>query len=274
VLAQALAHQLRGSFEDGVWVIELAPVADASLVATTVAGVLRVTLGGNAQIESLAKALSTGRMLIVLDNCEHLLHAVAELAAALHGAAPDVRLLATSQEPLKVAQEHLYRLDGLALPSDGGIESARQAGAVALFEARARAADPRFALTEQNISAVVDICRHLDGIALAIELAAARVPLLGVEGLRARLDERFRVLTGGARLALRRHQTLRAALDWSHGLLTRDEQTVFRRLGRLRRQFRPGKRAARGERRQHRRMGRARSAGRAGRQVPGRGRDG
>jgi len=231
VLAQALAHQLRGSFEDGVWVIELAPVADASLVATTVAGVLRVTLGGNAQIESLAKALSTGRMLIVLDNCEHLLHAVAELAAALHGAAPDVRLLATSQEPLKVAQEHLYRLDGLALPSDGGIESARQAGAVALFEARARAADPRFALTEQNISAVVDICRHLDGIALAIELAAARVPLLGVEGLRARLDERFRVLTGGARLALRRHQTLRAALDWSHGLLTRDEQTVFRRLG-------------------------------------------
>jgi len=230
-LAQALAHQLRGSFEDGVWLVELAPLADASLVAATVAAVLRITLGADAQIESLAKALSTSRMLIVLDNCEHLLHAVAELASALQRAAPNVQLLATSQEPLKVAQEHAYRLGALALPSDAGIESAWQSGAVVLFEARARAAQPRFALSEHNVAAVVDICRHLDGIALAIELAAARVPLLGVDGLRARLDERFRVLTGGPRLALRRHQTLRAALDWSHGLLTQDEQTVFRRLG-------------------------------------------
>jgi len=230
-LAQALAHQLRGSFEDGVWLVELAPLADASLVAATVAAVLRVTLGADAQIETLAKALTTTRMLIVLDNCEHLLHAVAELASALQRAAPNVRLLATSQEPLKVAQEHAYRLGPLALPSEAGIESAWQSGAVVLFEARARAAHPRFALSEHNVAAVVDICRHLDGIALAIELAAARVPLLGVDGLRARLDERFRVLTGGPRLALRRHQTLRAALDWSHGLLTQDEQTVFRRLG-------------------------------------------
>jgi predicted ATPase/DNA-binding winged helix-turn-helix (wHTH) protein len=227
-LAQALAHQLRGSFDDGVWLVELTPVADASLVATTVAGVVRVELGADAQ--TLAKALSTSRMLIVLDNCEHLVHAAAELAAALQRAAPNVRLLATSQEPLKVAQEHVYRLGPLALPTEAGVESARQAGAVALFEARAQAADPRFALTEHNIAAVVDICRHLDGIALAIELAAARVPLLGVDGLRARLDERFSVLKGGARLALKRHQTLRAALDWSHGLLTQDEQTVFRRL--------------------------------------------
>jgi predicted ATPase/DNA-binding winged helix-turn-helix (wHTH) protein len=230
-LAQALAHRLRGSFDDGVWLVELAPVADASLVATTMAGVLHVELGAEAQIETLAKALSASRMLIVLDNCEHLLHAVAELAAALHRAAPNVRLLVTSQEPLKVAQEHVYRLGALALPAEAGVESARQAGAVALFEARAQAADPRFALTEHNIAAVVDICRHLDGIALAIELAAARVPLLGVEGLRARLDERFSVLKGGARLALPRHQTLRAALDWIHGLLMQDEQTVFRRLG-------------------------------------------
>ena len=230
-VAQALAHLLRGFFDDGVWLVELAPVAHASLVATTVAGVLHVTLGADAPIEALAKALSTSRMLIVLDNCEHLLDGVAELAAALHRAAPNLRLLATSQEPLRVAQEHVYRLGALALPSDAGIEGARQAGAVALFEARARAAHPRFALSEHNVAAVVDICRRLDGIALAIELAAARVPLLGVDGLRARLDERFRVLTGGARLALRRHQTLRAALDWSHGLLTQDEQTVFRRLG-------------------------------------------
>jgi len=230
-LAQALAHRLRGSFDDGVWLVELAPLADASIVATTVAGVLRVELGAEAQIATLAKALSASRMLIVLDNCEHLLNAVAELAAALHRAAPNVRLLATSQEPLRVAQEHVYRLGALALPAEAGIESARQAGAVALFEARAQAADPRFALTEHNIAAVVDICCHLDGIALAIELAAARLPLLGVDGLRARLDERFSVLKGGPRLALKRHQTLRAALDWSHGLLTQDEQTVFRRLG-------------------------------------------
>src|SRR5437870_6967552 len=99
------------------------------------------------------------------------------------------------------------------------------------FSKRARAAQPRFALGEHNVAAVVDICRRLDGIALAIELAAARLPLLGVDGLRARLDERFSVLKGGPRLALRRHQTLRAALDWSHGLLTQDEQSVFRRLG-------------------------------------------
>ena len=230
-LAQALAHRLRGSFDDGVWLVELAPVADASIVPTTVAGVLGVELGPDAQVATLAKALSGSRMLIVLDNCEHLLHAVAEVAAALLSAAPDVRLLATSQEPLKVAQEHVYRLGALALPAEGGVENARQAGAVALFEARAQAADPRFALTEHNIAAVVDVCRHLDGIALAIELAAARLPLLGVDGLLARLDERFSVLKGGRRLALKRHQTLRAALDWSHGLLTQEEQTVFRRLG-------------------------------------------
>jgi predicted ATPase/DNA-binding winged helix-turn-helix (wHTH) protein len=230
-LAQALAHRLRGSFEDGVWLVELAPVADASIVPTSVAGVLGVELGAEAQIATLAKALSGSRMLIVLDNCEHLLNAVAEVAAALHRAAPNVRLLATSQEPLRVAQEHVYRLGALALPAEAGVESARQAGAVALLEARAQATDPRFALTEHNIAGVVDICRHLDGIALAIELAAARLSLLGVDGLRARLDERFSVLKGGARLALKRHQTLRAALDWSHGLLTQDEQTVFRRLG-------------------------------------------
>ena len=230
-LAQTVAHQLRGSLDGGVWLVELAPVVDPSQVVATVAHVLRVTLDTVTPVETLARALGKSRMLIVLDNCEHLLHAVAEMAAALHLASPNVRLLATSQEPLKLAQECLYRLDPLALPDEAGVDSARQAGAVALFEARARAADPRFALSEHNVAAVVDICRHLDGIALAIELAAARVPLLGVDGLRARLDDRFRVLTGGARLALRRHQTLRAALDWSYGLLTPEEQTVFRRLG-------------------------------------------
>jgi predicted ATPase/DNA-binding winged helix-turn-helix (wHTH) protein len=230
-LAQALAHHLRESFDDGVWQVEFAPIAQAALVANTVAGVLRVPLGAEAPAESLARYLSGSRMLIVLDNCEHLVDGVAELAAAIHRSAPGVRLVATSQEPLRVPDEHLYRLGVLALPDQHGLAQARQAGAVALFEARAGAAQPGFALGEHNVAAVVEICRRLDGIALAIELAAARVPLLGVEGLRAKLDERFRVLTGGSRLALRRHQTMRAAIEWSHGLLTADEQTVFRRLG-------------------------------------------
>jgi predicted ATPase/DNA-binding winged helix-turn-helix (wHTH) protein len=231
-LALTLAHALRGDFEDGVWLVGLAPLADPLLLTGSVAGVLGIAPTPERPVETLARALAASRMLLVLDNCEHLLEGVAELADALHRAAPGLRLLVTSQEPLKLAQEQQFRLGALDLPvALGDVDAARRAGAVALFEARARAADPRFALGADNLPAVVDICRRLDGIALAIELAAARVPLLGVDGLRARLDERFRVLTGGSRLALRRHQTLRAALEWSHGLLTDDERTVFRRLG-------------------------------------------
>ncbi len=129
------------------------------------------------------------------------------------------------------AGEQVFRLDALALPAEETVDAARRAGAVALFEARARAADPRFALAADNVAAASDICRRLDGIPLAIELAAARVPLLGIEGLLRRLGERFRVLTSGNRLALPRHQTLRGALEWSHSLLTPSQQTVFRRLG-------------------------------------------
>ncbi|MBP1621834.1 MAG: hypothetical protein H6Q02_2601 [Acidobacteria bacterium] len=160
-----------------------------------------------------------------------------ELAAladpALVGSAvarPDVRVLVTSQEPLKLVDEQVYRLATLAVPP-ADTDAAGRYAAVELFVAAARAADPRFTLGQRNAAAVVDICRHLDGIPLALQLAAARVPLLGIEGLRARLGERFHVLTGGARTVLRRHQTLRGALEWSHGLLTAEEQAVFRRLG-------------------------------------------
>jgi predicted ATPase/DNA-binding winged helix-turn-helix (wHTH) protein len=230
-VSQALAHGMRDVFDDGVWLVELAPVVDAALVAPTVAAALGIRLGTEAPVDAMVKALNTSRMLVVVDNCEQVLQSVAELAAALQRAAPNIRLLATSQEPLKIAGEQLFRLSALALPLDAELETARHAGAVALFAARARAVDPRFELSAQNVEAVVDICRQLDGIALAIELAAARLPLLGVDGLRARLGERFRVLTGGTRLGLPRHQTLSAALEWSHALLTPDEQTVFRRLG-------------------------------------------
>ena len=142
-----------------------------------------------------------------------------------------MRVLVTSQEPLKVYEETVYRLDTLAIPSSLGLDEAQKSGAVQLFVSRAQAADPRFALTADNADAVAEICKRLDGIPLALELAAARLPLLGVEGLRARLDERLQILTGGSRFVLRRHQTLRAALDFSHGLLSPDEQAVFRRTG-------------------------------------------
>lgn len=230
-LAQAVASQLRGDFADGVWRVDLSPLADAGLVATTVASVLHVMLRADSQVESLARAAGSRRMLLLLDNCEHVAVAAAELANALYQWAPQVKVLATSQEPLKVAHEQVWRLGALAVPADAADARARQAGAVALFDARARAADPAFVLTDNDLHAVAEICGHLDGIPLAIELAAARVPLLGVAGLRARLGERFRLLTGGSRLALPRHQTLRAALAWSHALLTPEEQAVFRRLG-------------------------------------------
>jgi predicted ATPase/DNA-binding winged helix-turn-helix (wHTH) protein len=230
-LARALAYRIGDAFGDGVCLVELAPVSDASSVATTVATALQVKLGNQFPIDAIAQALGARRMLIVLDNCEHLLQAVAELIEALRSGTLGVHWLATSQEPLKLVGEQVFRLGALALPAEETVDVARRAGAVALFEERARAADPRFTLTEDNVAATIDICRHLDGIALAIELAAARVPLLGVEGLRRRLGERLRVLTSGPRLALPRHQTLRAALEWSHGLLTPAQQAVFRRLG-------------------------------------------
>jgi len=230
-LAQAAAHRARADFADGVWVVELAPVIDPALAVSAVSRTLEVQLGPDSKAAELAAMLRSRRMLLVLDNCEHLLDTVAEIAAAVRREAPSVRVLATSQEPLRLPDEQVYRLGTLALPDGLSVDAARHVGAVALFVARAQAAAPTFALTAQNLPIVVDICRRLDGIALAIELAAARVPLLGVDGLRAKLDDRFRVLTAGARFALRRHQTLRAALEWSHSLLTADEQAVFRRLG-------------------------------------------
>jgi predicted ATPase/DNA-binding winged helix-turn-helix (wHTH) protein len=232
-VAQAVAHALRGRYADGVWLVELAPLADPGLVVSTVARVLGcVVAKDDVALTSLVATLREQHLLLVLDNCEHLLPAVVDLATKVLGGAPQVRLLVTSQEPLHVAEECSDRLNALAVP--GAADDAAAAmnyGAVELFTARAQAADPRFALRADNTAAVVDICRRLDGIPLAIELAAGRVPLLGVPGLRQRLDEQLRLLAGGARAALPRHQTLRAALEWSHALLSPQERTVFDRLG-------------------------------------------
>ena len=231
VLAQAVVRDMKPAFSHGVCVVDLAPLTDASQLAAAVAGDLQVTLGPGDATRALAAALADRHMLIVLDNCEHLAAPVALLVGSLLQTAPRLHLLTTSQEPLKVGGEQVYRVGTLAIPVGATLAEAKGAGAIRLFEHRARAADQRFVLDESNVAAVVDICAQLDGIALAIELAAARVQLLGVQGLRERLGQRLFVLSGGSRNAPPRHRTLRAALEWSHALLSMDQQAVFRRLG-------------------------------------------
>ena len=234
-LAQTVASRMRGRFDDGVWLIELAALSDPARVAGTVAHVLNMTVGGQANAtDAVVDAVRGKVQMLVFDNCEHVLAAVAGLVAAIRRNAPGVTLLATSQEPLRVADEQIYRLGTLAVPLPDlapTADVAAEFGAVALFVARAGEADPRFTLNARTVGAVLEICRRLDGIALALELAAARVPLLGVEGVRARLDERFKLLSAGTRNALPRYQTLRAALQWGHALLSDEERKVFRRLG-------------------------------------------
>ena len=231
-VAQAAAHASVEQWPDGVWMVELAGLSEPALLPNTVAGALDFEIvEQRTALEELIAGLAPRTTLIVLDNCEHLLDAVAQLVEAILRAAPDVTLLATSQEPLHVPEEQQYRVVPLAVPPSAEFQIAREFGAVALFEARVRAVDPGFALNEENAKLAIEICRRLDGLPLAIELAAARVPALGLRAVRDKLDARFKLLTGGARAALRRHQTLRAALEWSHGLLNDEERVVFRRLG-------------------------------------------
>jgi predicted ATPase/DNA-binding winged helix-turn-helix (wHTH) protein len=231
----AIADVLRTAYADGVWWVELATLTDPELVADTVARALGVQLAANrAKAEALVGAIGDMTALLVLDNCEHLADAVTMLVDAVLARVPTLRVVVTSQEPLRTSYEHVFRLQPLATPPAAESMTASQAAdfaAVRLFCERAAAVDRRFALSSSNVDAVSEICRRLDGIPLAIELAAARVSLMGAEGLRQRLGERFRVLTAGARSVLRRHQTLRATLEWSHGLLSADEQAVFRRFG-------------------------------------------
>jgi len=220
-------------FPDGVWLAELAPLTDSDLVASAVNTALGLQSGaGRWTSERLAAALRGRRLLLVLDNCEHLIGAAAREAETLLRAVPGAYILATSQEPLGIDGECTYRLSPLEFPAEETAELAAtlRHDAVRLFVARARAADPHFNLSDRNAATVATICRRLDGIPLAIELAAARAAALGIEGLARRLDLRFHVLTGGRRTALPRHQTLRATLDWSHRLLAEPDRTVLRRL--------------------------------------------
>jgi predicted ATPase/DNA-binding CsgD family transcriptional regulator len=230
----ALASRLRetGCAADRrVHQVELAPLTDSDQVVPALVRALELAVSRTSAIEVVQEALRSGPHLLVLDNCEHLLPGVAALIHDLLEAAPDLVVLATSQEALSLHEERVYRLDALALPGpDASLEEARACGAIALFEHRAAAADHHFELTPENIAAVIDVCRHLDGIPLAIELAAARLRTLGVVGLRERLDDRLQLLASGARDQPARHRTLRAALEWSWSLLHANEQVVFRRL--------------------------------------------
>lgn len=232
LLAQWLLHARRSAHQHGVAWVDLAGQTAPEFVASTVAGALGLQSGHGDPLKGLMEAVRPLQMLIAIDNAEHLLDEVARILQALHQAAPQLQVLVTSQAPLKLANEWVYRLDALALPDESApLDVARECGAVALFAERAQAADRRFALTPQNLDTVVDICRRLDGLPLAIELAAARVPLLGLVPLARSLHERLRLLNGGGRGAPARQKTLRAALEWSYGLLDTTEQTVFRRLG-------------------------------------------
>ena len=213
----------------------MAPLTDLAQLVGNLAAALDVRTGAGAPLAALVAALKPLAVQIALDNAEHLADAVRDLVQALLDGCPQVCLLVTSQAPLRLAHERLYRLGALAVPDAADTPpsptDALRHGAVALFVDRAQAADRHFRLDEGNVAAVVEVCRQLDGMALALELAAARVPLLGVVRLQAALADRLRVLTGGHRGAPARQQTLRAALEWSLGLLNPAEQQVFCRLG-------------------------------------------
>jgi predicted ATPase/class 3 adenylate cyclase len=221
-LSMQVAEQLSSEFRDGACYVDLAPIADPDAVPAAVSRALGLpTQPGSSTLDAVIRFIAGRHMLVVLDNCEHLLDASARLVVILLGACPGLTLLATSREPVGVPGEVTWRIPSLSLTDE----------AIELFADRARRVRPDFAITEQNIAAVTEICRRLDGMPLAIELAAARVRAMSPEDILDGLQDRFRLLTGGGRTAVPRQQTLRASLDWSHDLMTESERTSFRRLG-------------------------------------------
>jgi predicted ATPase len=232
-LGLEVARELLPDFADGVWLAELAPLSEPSLVPVTVAVALKLALPDGAESpERVAAAFGAKRLLLVLDNCEHVIEAAARMTEAVLRAAPHARVVATSREPLRAPGEYVYRVPSLEVPREDtdDREHLLQTAAVSLFVARSRAVEVRFSPDTRGAATIAAVCRRLDGIPLAIELAAARTATLGLDEVAARLDDRFRVLTGGHRTALPRQQTLRATLDWSYELLVPIERTVLHRL--------------------------------------------
>ena len=234
--AMEIGANVLPSYEHGVWVAELATISDPSRLTMAIASALGVReVASDPLLHTVLGYLADRELLLILDNCEHVVAQAAEVASAILRACPKVRLLATSREPLRITGEQIYRMPSLSVPSARDVEAlsvekARQFAAVALFADRAKAVDRRFELSESNIGTVAEICRRLDGIAFAIELAAARTRVVSVNILAERLNSRFLMLWGGYRGVPTRHQTMHALIDWSYELLCERERAVLRRL--------------------------------------------
>ncbi|MBV6451241.1 MAG: hypothetical protein MHPDNHAH_01972 [Anaerolineales bacterium] len=233
-LSLQVAADLLDQFADGVWFVELAPLTDPHLIPQTILSAMRANeQEGKTALETLVERVREQKALLILDNCEHLIEAAAKLVETLLSAAPELTIVATSREALGVAGEMAWHVPSLSLPDAkhaAPLDELSRFESARLFIERAALANPRFQLTKDNASFVAQICSRLDGIPLAIELAAARVRALSVEQIAARLDDRFHLLTGGSRTALPRQQTLRAMIDWSFNLLSEQEKQLFRRL--------------------------------------------
>jgi predicted ATPase len=220
-LAVEIAALIVTDFPDGIWYVDLAPITHPAVAPVAVARALGLTdQPRRSTIDTLVRFAADRQTLIVLDNCEHLLDATSSLAVELLGACPALRILATSRESTGVPGEVTFLVPSLSLADE----------AIELFADRVRRVRPDFSVTDVNVTVVTEICRRLDGMPLAIELAAARVRALSLQEIAAGLHDRFRLLTGGARTAVRRQQTLRASVDWSHALLTEPERILFRQL--------------------------------------------
>ncbi|HET9847591.1 MAG TPA: winged helix-turn-helix domain-containing protein [Candidatus Dormibacteraeota bacterium] len=232
-LALAVARSLFPLFQGDGWLVELASLSDPELVPSAVASVLDLKLGGDEiSAEAVARIIGDKKLFLILDNCEHVIDAAAELAEAVVHLCPRTTVLATSREVLRIDGEYVYRVPPLDVPPEDHMEPEviLEHNAVELFIARTRTQDPDISLHGEDLQAIASICRHLDGIPLAIEFAAARAATLGLEHVASNLDDRFTLLTSGRRTALPRHRTLRAMLDWSYELLPETERKLFRRL--------------------------------------------
>jgi predicted ATPase len=232
-VAVAVAGAVRASYKDGVWFVGLASLSNPDLVPSALGAALGMPPSGANPVQGLSAWLRDKTALIVLDSCEHVVGTAATLAEAVLKAAPGVSILTTSREPLRAEGETLHRLAALELPAnsvDLTADDALRYSANQLFNERARAAVDGFGVANVDVPVVLEICRRLDGIPLALELAAARIGVFGLRDLAAHLDDRFHVLTSGRRTALPRHQTLGAALDWSYQLLPEEERAALRRL--------------------------------------------
>src|SRR6266545_2324274 len=235
-LALRVAEDALHAYPDGVWLVDLSPLRDPALVPQTIANVLGLREPArNSFVDTLADYLRPRSALLVLDNCEHLVSACAQVAQVLLRSCPRLRILATSREVLGSSGEITWRVPSLSLPpaptvAEPSLELLTSSDAVRLFLERAIAVQSGFTITDQNAYAVGEICRRLDGIPLAIELAAARVNVLSLEEIAARLDDCFALLTGGQRTAVPRQRTLRATVDWSYGLLSEPERALLLRL--------------------------------------------